>query len=82
MQTNIQITVDRGERLKEIVDKSDELNANSLIFKKNARSVENELYFMVTRWWRDHKFKLIIAFSLVMTLIIWAILNFSIINRP
>ena len=43
MHSNIQKTVQRGENLENIRNKSEELNESAIMFKKSSKQVENSM---------------------------------------
>lgn len=55
MVENIDKVLERGERIDLLVDKSENLNEMSFVFKKNAKRVKDDL------WWKNTK--LILMFS-------------------
>lgn len=55
MAQNIEKVIQRGERLDDLVDKTDELNAASATFQKTASRIRKKY------WWKNTKMKLIIA---------------------
>lgn len=55
MAQNIEKVIQRGERLDDLVDKTDELNAASATFQKTATRIRKKY------WWKNTKMKIIIA---------------------
>lgn len=55
MIENIDKVLERGERIDLLVDKSEALNEQSFVFKKNAKKLKDEM------WWKNTK--MILMFS-------------------
>ncbi|KAI8914313.1 synaptobrevin-domain-containing protein [Gorgonomyces haynaldii] len=55
MNQNIEKVMDRGERLENLNNKTDDLAAASLSFKKSSAKVESEM------WWKNLKLTLVLV---------------------
>ncbi|CAL1527435.1 unnamed protein product [Lymnaea stagnalis] len=55
MTQNIEKVLQRGERLEDLMDKSEELEAGASSFQKTARKIQKRY------WWRNKKMTLILA---------------------
>ncbi|KAL8617330.1 Vesicle-associated membrane protein [Nucella lapillus] len=62
MVRNIDQIADRGERLELLVDKTEDLNAHSVTFKKTSRSLARSM------WWKNAKIAVIIAIVVIVLL--------------
>ncbi|KAK7498717.1 hypothetical protein BaRGS_00010094 [Batillaria attramentaria] len=62
MVRNIDQIADRGERLELLVDKTEDLNAHSVTFKKTSRSLARSL------WWKNIKITIIIVVVVIVVL--------------
>ena len=62
MQTNIGKVLDRGDRLEDLQDKTDDLAAGALTFHKSATKLQKKL------WWKNMKIR--ICFILAILLVI------------
>ncbi|PWA82706.1 Longin domain-containing protein [Artemisia annua] len=59
MIQNIDKVLERGDRLESLVDKTANMQTNTLRFKKQSRRFRN------TMWWRNVKFMVILGFALL-----------------
>lgn len=64
MHDNIGKVLNRGERLEDLQDKSDDLAYNATVFRVSAKGLRSQF------WWRDFKMKLIFVVLLVALLLI------------
>lgn len=64
MQTNIDKVLDRGERLEDLQDKSDNLADTASDFNMRARRLQKKM------WWRQMKMKICIGLGILIILII------------
>ncbi|ESO89546.1 hypothetical protein LOTGIDRAFT_193035 [Lottia gigantea] len=62
MVRNIDQIADRGERLELLVDKTDDLSANAISFKKTSRGLARSL------WWKNIKITIIIVLVVIVIL--------------
>ncbi|XP_065176011.1 uncharacterized protein LOC135805823 [Sycon ciliatum] len=62
MQANIGKVLDRGDRLEDLQDKTDDLAAGALTFHKSASKLQQKM------WWRNMKMRL--CFVLIILIII------------
>ncbi|XP_033743167.1 vesicle-associated membrane protein 7-like [Pecten maximus] len=62
MVRNIDQIADRGERLELLVDKTDELSANAVTFKKSSRTLARSM------WFKNMKITIIIAVIVIVIL--------------
>ncbi|XP_060583340.1 vesicle-associated membrane protein 7-like [Ruditapes philippinarum] len=62
MVRNIDQIADRGERLELLVDKSEDLSANAITFKKTSRNLARSL------WWKNIKITIIIAVVIIVVI--------------
>ncbi|KAK6173015.1 hypothetical protein SNE40_016555 [Patella caerulea] len=62
MVRNIDQIADRGERLELLVDKTDDLSANAVSFKKTSRALARSL------WWKNIKITIIIVIVVIVIL--------------
>ncbi|XP_060580409.1 vesicle-associated membrane protein 7-like [Ruditapes philippinarum] len=62
MVRNIDQIADRGERLELLVDKSEDLSANAITFKKTSRNLARSL------WWKNIKITIIIAVIIIVVI--------------
>ena len=58
--------LDRGERIELLVDKTDHLQQESFVFRREARQLKNKL------WWKNVRLWLVIAAVAIMLLYIAA----------
>lgn len=70
MQTNIGKVLDRGERLEDLQDKTDDLAAGALTFHKSASKLQKKM------WWRNMKIRL--CFLGIVLVIVAIIIFFTI----
>ncbi|ELU08344.1 hypothetical protein CAPTEDRAFT_181820 [Capitella teleta] len=72
MTQNIEKVLERGERLDDLMDKTTDLEASSLTFKKTARTVQRKMF------WKNRKMTIIlVCVALVIITIIILIILFS-----
>lgn len=64
MQNNISKVLDRGAKLEDLQDKSEDLELNASHFRSGSRRLQKKL------WWQNFRLKLIFALILVIILII------------
>jgi len=62
MVRNIDQIADRGERLELLVDKTEDLSANAVTFKKTSRNLARSL------WWKNIKITIIIAVVVIVVI--------------
>ncbi|KAI8065772.1 synaptobrevin-domain-containing protein [Gongronella butleri] len=62
MQQNIDKAMNRGERLDDLQNKTEDLNATSSQFRRGANQVRKRM------WWKDCKWKIIIALTVIIIL--------------
>lgn len=62
MVKNIDQLAERGERLELLVDKTEDLNASSVTFKKTSRNLARSL------WWKNVKIMVIIGVVLILVI--------------
>lgn len=62
MVRNIDQIADRGERLELLVDKTEDLHANSVSFKKSSRTLARSM------WWKNIKITVIIVIVVIVVL--------------
>lgn len=67
VRQNIDLVIQRGDKLEELNEKSDALQAESRLFKKQARRVQRRMY------WANLKTNCI--FILIFAFIIWIIVS-------
>ena len=56
--------LDRGERIELLVDKTDHLQQESFVFRREARQLKNKL------WWKNLRLWAVIAFVVLLLLYI------------
>ena len=61
MVSNIEAIVDRGERIELLIDKTENLNTESIRFRGASHTLQRKM------WWQNAKMKVVLA---VLTLII------------
>ncbi|XP_076453479.1 vesicle-associated membrane protein 7-like [Babylonia areolata] len=72
MTQNIEMVLERGERLEDLMDKTDDLSASAMTFQKTARRIRKKY------WWQNKKMTLIICgISLLVIIVIIIIVLFS-----
>ncbi|KAK6171532.1 hypothetical protein SNE40_019703 [Patella caerulea] len=72
MSQNIEKVLERGERLEDLIDKTDELQMNSMAFQKTSKKIAKKY------WWKNTKMTLIlVGVGLVVILIIIIIILYS-----
>merc|ERR1711937_956937 len=64
MVQNIEKVLDRGERIELLVDKTENLNAAAVKFKKQSAQLQKRM------WWKNMKLYLIVAVVLVIIILI------------
>jgi len=64
MHQNINKVVERGERLDDLQDKTDQLQEQSQVFNKSARKIKNQM------WWKNVKLNIAIAAVCIAILIV------------
>jgi len=64
MRENITKVAERGQRLDELQDKTDNLAVSAQGFKKGANRVRKAM------WWKDMKMRIIIAVAIVVLIVI------------
>jgi len=64
MRENITKVAERGQRLDELQDKTDNLAVSAQGFKKGAHRVRKAM------WWKDMKMRIIIAVAIIVLIII------------
>ncbi|CAH3041964.1 unnamed protein product [Porites evermanni] len=64
MQNNISKVLDRGAKLEDLQDKSEDLEMSASHFRAGSRRLQRKL------WWQNFRFKLILAFIFIIILII------------
>lgn len=64
MQDNIDKVMQRGEQLDSLQNKTDDLQNNSLQFKRGANKVRKMM------WWKDMKMKLILGGVVVVLIVV------------
>ncbi|XP_012943229.1 vesicle-associated membrane protein 7 [Aplysia californica] len=69
MVRNIDQLAERGERLELLVDKTEDLSANSVTFKKTSRNLARSL------WWKN--IKLMVIIGVIVILVIYFIISAS-----
>lgn len=62
MSQNIESVIQRGERLDDLMDKTDDLEAASATFAKTASKIKKKY------WWKNLKMKLIVACVVILVL--------------
>ncbi|KAL4230164.1 Vesicle-associated membrane protein [Mactra antiquata] len=62
MVRNIDQIADRGERLELLVDKTEDLSANAVTFKKTSRNLARSM------WWKNIKITIIIAVVIIVVI--------------
>ncbi|XP_062596666.1 vesicle-associated membrane protein 8-like isoform X1 [Saccostrea cucullata] len=68
MTQNIERVLDRGERLENLIDKTEELEASSSQFQKTAKKIRKKY------WWKNTKMMIIIGVVVFVILIVIVIL--------
>lgn len=68
MTQNIERVLDRGERLENLIDKTEELEASSSQFQKTARKIRKKY------WWKNTKMMIIIGVIVFIVLVVIVIL--------
>uniref|UniRef100_A0A8W8ILU4 Vesicle-associated membrane protein 7 n=1 Tax=Magallana gigas TaxID=29159 RepID=A0A8W8ILU4_MAGGI len=68
MTQNIERVLDRGERLENLIDKTEELEASSSQFQKTARKIRKKY------WWKNTKMMIIIGVIAFIVLVVIVIL--------
>ncbi|KAI8794665.1 vesicle-associated membrane protein 7 [Biomphalaria glabrata] len=72
MSQNIEKVLQRGERLEDLLDKSEELEAGAVNFSRTAKKIQKRY------WWRNKKMTIIlVVVALVVILIITLIILFA-----
>ncbi len=51
MVQNLELLLERGERIETLVDKTDKLQDSALLYKKGARKLETAMWWKNMRWW-------------------------------
>ncbi|KAK6194410.1 hypothetical protein SNE40_000047 [Patella caerulea] len=64
MKSNVSKVIDRGERLEDLQDKSDDLANNSDMFRTRAKGLHKSM------WWKNCRMKLILAAIIIILLAI------------
>lgn len=64
MQNNIEKVVDRGERLEDLQDKSDNLADTATDFNMRARRLQKKM------WWKNMRMKLCVGFFIFLVILI------------
>lgn len=64
MQNNISKVLDRGAKLEDLQDKSEDLEMSASHFRAGSRRLQRKL------WWQNVRFKLMLAFIFIVILII------------
>lgn len=64
MQDNISKVLDRGSKLEDLQDKSEELEMSASHFRSGSRRLQRKM------WWQNFRLKLIFAFIVIAILII------------
>lgn len=64
MQDNISKVLDRGSKLEDLQDKSEELEMSASHFRSGSRRLQRKM------WWQNFRLKLIFAFIVIVILII------------
>lgn len=64
MQDNIGRVMDRGDRLEDLRDKSDDLASNADMFRMKARTLSSNM------WWRECKMRIILAVVIIVIVLI------------
>ena len=64
MQQNIDKVMERGEKLDDLHNKTEDLQQSSSQFKRNASTLRKKM------WWKDMKLKLLIAAVIIIILVI------------
>ncbi|XP_077986739.1 vesicle-associated membrane protein 4-like [Glandiceps talaboti] len=64
MHDNISKVIDRGDRLEDLQEKSDELSLNATHFKVSAKGLKKAM------WWQACKMRLLLVFIVVLLLLI------------
>ncbi|KAL3876456.1 hypothetical protein ACJMK2_034301 [Sinanodonta woodiana] len=78
MTQNIEKVIERGERLDDLLDKTDELQAQSSTFQKTANKIKKKY------WWKNLKMKIIIAiviFIIIVGIVLAIIFGGGFINK-
>jgi vesicle-associated membrane protein 7 len=65
VQNSMSLIIDRGEKLDYLVDKSDNLNENSRIFKMQARRLKRKMF------WKRVKITLLLLLILLIIILIF-----------
>ncbi|XP_074654382.1 vesicle-associated membrane protein 4-like [Tubulanus polymorphus] len=64
MQDNIGKVLDRGDRLEDLQDKSENLTSNADLFRVRAKGLKT------TMWWRECKMRILVAAIIIIVLLI------------
>ncbi|CAH1787342.1 unnamed protein product [Owenia fusiformis] len=64
MKDNIGKVMDRGERLEDLQDKSDDLSSNANMFRSRATDLRRNM------WWKECKMRILLAVVVVVILLI------------
>jgi len=64
MKDNVNKVIERGDRLDDLQDKSDNLTLSAESFRTKARSVRSQM------WWKECKMRLLVAFVVIIILLI------------
>lgn len=62
---SLSLIIDRGEKLENLVDKSETLNENSALFNKQAKRLKNKMF------WKKVKLSLLLFLILVIIIMIF-----------
>ena len=63
MQNNIEKVIDRGERLEDLQDKSDNLADTATDFNMRARRLQKKM------WWKNMRMKICVGFFILLIII-------------
>ena len=64
MQDNIKLTSQRGERLDNLQDKTDQLAGQASNFRRGANRVRKQM------WWKDMKMRMCIIIGIIVLLLV------------
>ena len=67
MRQNIEMVMDRGEKIEVLVGKAEDLQKEAAVYRENGRAIQRKM------WWKDMKIKITVIgiLLLILALIIW-----------
>lgn len=71
MKDNIEKTLQRGEDLDRLIDKTDEMNKNASVFQKKATVLRKHMC------WQNYKYMLLIGFIVLIVLIVLGLIIYA-----